>query len=345
MKSQEKGYILAIESSCDESAAAVLSFSGTKIKVLSNIISSQIDIHSAFGGVIPEIAAREHVLKILPTIDSALKTAKVSHSRLSAIAVTSGPGLISSLLAGVETARALSLAWNISVIPVNHILGHIFSNFIEGTNISFPAIVLTVSGGHNSLVKMSSPYSYKTIGETLDDAAGEAYDKAAKMLGLGYPGGPIISARADQFRKTGKLSDIVLPRPMIHSPSYDFSFSGLKTALLYTLKKDKSWKTRVDEYAFAFEEAAVEVLVKKTFKAAKKFKAKIVLLSGGVSANKRLREAFILQASKDNMALKIAPMSYTTDNAAMIGAAGVYLYLKGKSTLWQKLRADSSLEL
>lgn len=345
MSSQEKAYILAIESSCDESAAAVLSFSGTKIKVLSNIIASQIDIHSAFGGVIPEIAAREHVLKILPTIDSALKVAKVSASRLSAIAVTIGPGLISSLLVGVETAKVLSMAWNIPVIPVNHILGHIFSNFIDGEEVSFPAIVLTVSGGHNSLVLMKSPYSYKAIGETLDDAAGEAYDKAAKMLGLGYPGGPIISARADNFRKTDKESEIVLPRPMLNSPSYDFSFSGLKTALLYSLKKDKSWQNRVDEYAYAFEEAAVEVLSKKAFKAAKAFKVKTIMLSGGVSANKRLRQEFLLLAEKNKINLKIAPIEYTTDNAAMIGTAGIYLYLKGKNISWKKLKADSSLEL
>lgn len=345
MKSQEKGYILAIESSCDESAAAVLSFSGTKIKVLSNVVSSQIAIHSAFGGVIPEVAAREHVLKILPTIDTALKESGITYKRLNAIAVTSGPGLVTSLLAGTETARALALAWNLPIIPVNHILGHIFANFIEAEALEFPAIVLTVSGGHNNLVKMSSPYSYKTIGETLDDAAGEAYDKAAKMLGLGYPGGPIISAKAEEFRKLNIASNIVLPRPMLHSPSFDFSFSGLKTSLLYTLKKDKTWSKRINEYAYAFEEAAVEVLAKKTFKAVQKFKAKTVMLSGGVAANKRLRAEFEKQAELNKISLRIAPMKYTTDNAAMIGSAGVYLYLKGKTISWKKLRADSSLEL
>lgn len=345
MKRQVKKYILAIETSCDESAAAVLSFSGEKIKVLSSIISSQIEIHRAYGGVVPEIAAREHVLKILPTIDKALVSAKINGQKLSAIAVTTGPGLITSLLVGVETARSLALAWNLPVIPINHILGHVFSNFSSNKKVFFPALVLTVSGGHNNLVLMKSPYNYKTIGETLDDAAGEAYDKAAKMLGLTYPGGPAISLQADIFRKSGKESLIKLPRPMLNSSGSNFSFSGLKTALLYLLQKDKNWKKRIPEYSYAFEEAVVEVLSKKTFSWAEKKKAKTVMLAGGVSANKRLRQEFEAQAKKHKIKLLIAPLNYTTDNAVMIGLAGVYQYLAGKVFSWKKLKVDSSWDL
>lgn len=380
--------ILGIETSCDETAAAAVEAVNGKIKVLSNVVASQIEIHKKYGGVVPEVAAREHVLNILPVVHEALEEARVSAmssrgaerrgnlkfgainqrsprslrslamTKLDAIAVTVGPGLITSLLVGVETAKSLSFVWNLPLIAVNHIEAHLYSNFINHPEISFPAVALTVSGGHTSLVLMNGHGRYKLLGETRDDAAGEAFDKAAKLLGLGYPGGPAISREAAKWKHhspsggakskiKNQKSEIILPRPMIESGDFDFSFSGLKTALLYQLKKDKNWKARVPEYAHEFEQAVVETLVSKTVKAAKKYNVKNVMLAGGVAANRRLRERLKRAVARElpPAGFYLPEFKYTTDNAAMIAANGYFKALKKEYTPYHKVAAEANLEL
>lgn len=340
--------ILGIESSCDETAAAIVKINEKtgKSKTLSNIISSQITIHQKYGGVIPEVAAREHVLNVIPVVHEALESAGVTSKNITAIAVTKGPGLITSLITGTETARTLAYAWNKPLIGVNHIAGHIYSDFLEiKQKVVFPLVVLTVSGGHTNLVLMKNHNDFKIIGETRDDAAGEAYDKGAKMLELGYPGGPIISKYAREFAVSGKKNQITLPRPMINN-GLDFSFSGLKTALLYQIQKDRNWKNRVSEYCFAYQEAIIDILIKKTISAAKKYQAKTVMLSGGVSANSELRENLKEIVFKElKLSLVIPQMSYTTDNAAMIALAGYYALDKNPKSSWQKLKVDVNFAL
>jgi len=366
--------ILGIETSCDETAASVIKFNTKtkKITVLSNIVSSQIEIHKKYGGVVPEVAAREHVLNILPVIDEALTQAKLSHKKIDLIGVTKGPGLVTSLITGVETVRTLAYAWNKPIIEINHIDGHIYSNFINPTSkIKFPAVILTVSGGHTILLNMDKNKKIKILGETRDDAAGEAYDKAAKMLNMGYPGGPIISQYAAQYQNTlnkdntdakdnidasnknnsstkkNKYPAIVLPRPMINSTNFDFSFSGLKTALLYQLQKDSNWKKRVPEYCFHFQQAIIDILISKTLKAAKKFKAETVMLSGGVSANNELR-AQMTDAIKEQLPkinFLIPDKKYTTDNAVMIVAAAAHKAIQHKPITFKQLKVDASLQL
>lgn len=340
--------LLAIETSCDETAAAIAQTKGKTVTIVSNVVSSQIDIHKKYGGVVPEVAAREHVLNILPVIEEALTKAGIKRKdaakKLGGIAVTTGPGLITSLMVGIETAKTIAYAWDIPVISVNHIEGHLYSNFINATP-KLPAIILTVSGGHTQLVLMKDHLSYKTIGETRDDAAGEAFDKAAQLLGLGYPGGKSISLEAAKFFATGKTSDIKLPRPMMTDPNFDFSFSGLKTALLYTIQKDKNYKKRIPEYCLAFEQAVVDVLVAKTLRAAKKFNVKAVMLAGGVAANTILRARLHDEIKKLNLQFFMPDMSYTTDNAAMIAAAACFKAKAKRFTPWQKLKVDPNLEL
>lgn len=352
--------ILGIETSCDETAAAIAEGRDGQVKILSNVVSSQIAIHQKYGGVVPEVAAREHVLNILPVINEALEkaginlpnnkaTKKKTGKKIDAIAVTTGPGLITSLLTGVETAKTLSYVWNLPLVSVNHIAGHIYANFIDKkTNqIKFPAIILTVSGGHTMIVLMSGQGKFKTIGETRDDAAGEAFDKAAQLLGVGYPGGPIISKLADGFIQAGQTNLIKLPRPMIYDKSYDFSFSGLKTALLYQIKNDKNWKNRIPEYACEFQQAIIDVLIHKTIKAAKQYNAKTVMLAGGVSANTQLRQQLEIKVKNElpKTPFYIPDFSYCTDNAAMLATAGYYSALDKKFTLWKKIKTDSNLEL
>lgn len=350
MKKIKVKYILGIESSCDETAASIIKIdqNNGRVSVLTNIISSQIEIHKKYGGVVPEVAAREHVLNVLPVINEALEYAKISEKEIDLIAVTKGPGLITSLITGIETARTLSFAWNKPVLEINHIEGHIYSNFINLKKpINFPALILTVSGGHTNLVLMDKNQKIKIIGETLDDAAGEAYDKGAKMLGLAYPGGPIVAKLAGEFKKTKKETNIELPRPMINNPSFDFSFSGLKTALLYKLQKDKNWKNRQAEYCFAYQEAIIEILIKKTLKAAKKFEANTIMLSGGVSANEELRSQMTKAVKKEfpKAMFLIPEKQYTTDNAAMIATAAAFLVNKRKTTPFNKIKVDPSLQL
>ncbi|MCU0679744.1 MAG: tRNA (adenosine(37)-N6)-threonylcarbamoyltransferase complex transferase subunit TsaD [Planctomycetes bacterium] len=344
-------FILGVETSCDETSASVLSGTGQKIKILSNVVASQIEIHKKYNGVVPEIAAREHVLNIIPVINEALVKAKTSYKKIDFLAVTIGPGLITSLIPGIEATRSLSYAWNVPVIPINHIEGHIYSSFINISNQNvFPALILIVSGGHTTIVLMKNHGKYKIVGETRDDAAGEAFDKAAKMLGLGYPGGPIISEKARIFQERGKKSTLSLPRPMINSNDFDFSFSGLKTALLYQLKKDLNWHNRVEEYCYEVQQAIIDVLIIKTMKAAIKNKVKTVVLCGGVSANKKLRLDLQEKVENElNLPFFVPEFQYTTDNAAMIASAA-YFKVKNKvnfkkNTDWQKLKANSSLDL
>lgn len=330
--------ILGIETSCDETAASIVSGDSGSLRVLSNIISSQIDIHRKYGGVVPEIAAREHILNILPVVNEALHIAKITKNEIGAIAVTIGPGLITSLATGIETAKSLSYAWKIPLIAVNHIEGHIYSSFIN-TCPDFPSIILTVSGGHTILAQMSDHGKIKKLGETRDDAAGEAFDKAAKLMNIGYPGGPMISKYAAEF--SGQ-KNIKLPRPMIYSDDFDFSFSGLKTAIRYELEKDHDWKNKLNEYCHEFQQAIIDVLIHKTIKAAKKYNAKTVILAGGVSANTELR-AQLQKATEEklqNTKFICPEMAYTTDNAAMIATAGYYKALRGEFTDWKDIRVD-----
>jgi len=340
--------ILGIETSCDETAASVIQGDRKKIKVLSNIISSQINIHKKYGGVVPEVAAREHILNIIPVINKSLIKARIepknAHKKISAIAVTCGPGLMSSLIIGVETAKSLGYIWKVPIIATNHIMGHIYANFIDD-DIEFPALILTVSGGHTILILMQSHKKYKIIGETCDDAAGEAFDKASKMMNLGYPGGPIISKYADKFKDI-KNKKIKFPRPMIDSKNYDFSFSGLKTALLYALKEDKNWQKKIPEYAYEFQQAIIDVLIKKTIKANNKYAVKTIMLAGGVSANKELRKQFKNAIKKiKNVEFKMPDLKYTTDNATMIATAGYFKAQRKEFTLWKKLKADCNCQI
>jgi N6-L-threonylcarbamoyladenine synthase len=355
-------YILGIETSCDETAASIIKTNSQigRLQVLSKIISSQIEIHKKYGGVVPEVAAREHVLNILPVINEALLKAKLTPAKLDLIGVTKGPGLITSLITGVETVRTLAFAWSKPVMEVNHIDGHIYSNFIEPkTKINYPAIILTVSGGHTNLVRMDKGGRIKILGETRDDAAGEAYDKGAKMMNLGYPGGPIISKYATDYKKSllNKNLNIKLkakpkfpinfPRPMINSPELDFSFSGLKTALLYQLQKDKQWRDRLPEYCYEYQQAIIDILVAKTNKAAQKIKAKTVMLSGGVSANNELRTqmAEMVKTKLPKVNFLVPNREYTTDNATMIAVAAFYRLRRQKPTDFSRLKVDASLQL
>jgi len=351
--------ILGIETSCDETAASVVlgpDFLRSKkespnITVLSNVVSSQIEIHKKYGGVVPEVAAREHVLNILPVINEALEKAGIKREdapkKIDAIAVTVGPGLVTSLIVGIETAKTLSFVWNVPIIAVNHIEGHIYADFIGKRNIGFPAVIMTVSGGHNLLALMRGHQKIKVLGETLDDAAGEAFDKVAQMLGIGYPGGPVISVYAEKSKVQSLKSKIILPRPMMNKKNYKFSFSGLKTAFLYQLKKDKHWKKRIPEYAHEFQQAVIDVLVGKTIRAASEHKAKTVLLSGGVAANKQLRLQMerAVREKLDKVKFQMPDMAYTTDNAAMVATAGYFKARAKKFTPWHKIKVDANLEL
>ncbi|MDD4412550.1 MAG: tRNA (adenosine(37)-N6)-threonylcarbamoyltransferase complex transferase subunit TsaD [Patescibacteria group bacterium] len=344
--------ILAIESSCDETAVAILEGKGKKIKILANVVSSQIAIHQKYGGVVPEIAAREHILNIIPVINEALVLAKINKheapKKIKAIAVTAGPGLITSLMMGVETAKTLAFAWNLPIIAVNHIEGHIHAAWLATKTPELPAIALTVSGGHNMIVEIKSSLKYKIIGDTRDDAAGEAFDKAAKILGLGYPGGPAIAKAALKADKN-KLATkkINLPRPMLNDPSSDFSFSGLKTALFYAIKKDKAWSKFIPEYAYEFEQAVADTLTRKVVKAAQRTNAKTILLVGGVSANLVLRQKLkkTIEEKLPKTTFIVPPFEYTTDNAAMIAVAGYFKFLNNQTFSWQKLTANPNLTL
>ncbi len=364
--------ILGIETSCDETAVGVLEIKKTKagffINPLSNVIASQIKIHRKHGGVVPMLASREHT-KNIPIItkkalEQAFSSKKAIVPKIDLIAVTKGPGLILSLLIGVNFAKALAWKWNKPIIGINHLEGHLLSFLLPQktgnyqlsiTNYQkiFPLICLLVSGGNTQLIHVKGIGKYKIIGETRDDAAGECFDKGARILGLSYPGGPSIAAEAAKFKiKNLKLKiSFSLPRPMIDSKNYDFSFSGLKTALLYLTqdigpKKVKKYRSAI---AYEFQEAIADVLVEKTIKAAKELRTKSIILAGGVSANKRLKKKFQERLRKEKMSIKlfVPRLEYATDNAIMIALAGFFQYIKhGKKSLsWKKIDADSNLKL
>jgi len=319
--------IMGIETSCDETAAAIVE-DGKKI--ISNIVASQISIHQKYGGVVPEIASRKHMEYIIPVIDKALGESEKKITDLSAIAVTYGPGLIGSLLVGLSVAKAMAYAQNIPLIGVNHLEAHIYANFLEHNEIKPPFVCLIVSGGHTSLVYIRNFGEYKLLGQTKDDAAGEVFDKIAKVLDLGYPGGPIT----EKLAKEGEPSSIKFPRPLLNDKSYDFSFSGLKTAVIYYIKelKKENKNIPVRDTLASFQQAVIDVLVEKTIKAALKFKTKQIILAGGVAANSSLRREIKEKANLLNIKVFYPSVSLCTDNAAMVASVGYYKFKENKKS-------------
>lgn len=317
-----KTLILAIETSCDETSAAVL-LGGHQ--VLSNIISSQIKVHQRFGGVVPEIASRQHLEQIIPVVDQALTEAGIGLKDLDAVAVTYGPGLVGALLVGVAQAKALAFAIKKPLIGVHHLLGHIYANLIEHPELALPALCLVVSGGHTSLIRWKSHDQIDVLGSTLDDAAGEAFDKIARALGLGYPGGPAIEKAA----LTGDPAAIPFPRAWLEEGSLDFSFSGLKSAVLNYLHnaRQRGEEISIPDVSASFQEAVVEVLVEKTVQAALKHNLPTIALAGGVAANQYLRTRLKSLAEPHGIEVIWPSPVYCTDNAAMIACAAYYRYL------------------
>jgi N6-L-threonylcarbamoyladenine synthase len=353
--------ILGIETSCDETSASIVE-NGTKI--LSNVVASSVELHQKTGGIIPEVAAREQLKCMVPVIQHTVQSAKCKVQNLDAIAVTNGPGLIGSLLVGVETAKTLAYAWEKPLIPINHLQAHLYANWLTAVDgrrkaedrlPEFPAIGLVVSGGHTDLVLMKDhacppkPWrrrgKIKWLGGTRDDAAGECFDKCARVLGLGYPGGPAISAAAEKLKTENRKLKTELPRPMINDNNYDFSFSGLKTAVINRVKEQekKRVKMNVLEMAFEIQEAITDVLVAKTIRAAEKYRVKSILLAGGVVANSRLREKFSLSLSRSPaLSLFVPPPKLCTDNAAYIAACA---YFNQKFVSWEKVKVEPGLRI
>ncbi|MCL4490218.1 MAG: tRNA (adenosine(37)-N6)-threonylcarbamoyltransferase complex transferase subunit TsaD [Chloroflexi bacterium] len=319
--------ILGIETSCDETAASVVQDGRL---ILSNVVASQIALHAQYGGVFPEMASREHVLKIVPVIEQALRDAGLKFQDLTAVAVTNGPGLAGSLLVGVNTAKAIAYANDLPLIGINHLEGHIYANWLEATASAlpenpFPLIALIVSGGHSELVLMRGHNDYELIGRTLDDAAGEAFDKVARLVGLGYPGGPAIQ----QAAVAGNPAAVKLPRAWLRG-SYNFSFSGLKTAVLHTVEDLKrQGPLPVADIAASFQAAITDVLIEKTEQAARDFGAKQILLAGGVAANARLRERMVAEA---DLPVLVPPPKLCIDNGAMIAAAAWWHIRQGEKS-------------
>ncbi|ALC83825.1 MULTISPECIES: tRNA (adenosine(37)-N6)-threonylcarbamoyltransferase complex transferase subunit TsaD [Bacillus] len=322
MENKKDIYILGVETSCDETAAAIVK-NGTEI--VSNVVASQIDSHKRFGGVVPEIASRHHVEQMTIVLEEALQQSGLTFQEIDAIAVTEGPGLVGALLIGVNAAKALSFAHQIPLVGVHHIAGHIYANRLI-QEIKFPALALVVSGGHTELIYMKEHGEFEVIGQTLDDAAGEAYDKVARTMGLPYPGGPQI----DKLAQKGEAS-IPLPRAWMED-SYNFSFSGLKSAVINTLHNasQKGISIPKEDLAASFQSSVIDVLVNKTERAAKEYEVKQILLAGGVAANQGLRQS-LEQAFRNNESIElvIPPLSLCTDNAAMIAAAGTVAFEKG----------------
>ena len=340
--------ILGIETSCDDTSCAIVENGHT---VLANTIASQVDIHTLTGGVVPEVAAREHILNITPTLETCLRDAECNWDDIDAIAVTKGPGLISSLIIGTETASVISYMKDKILIPTQHIIGHIYSNWLESeTEPQFPILILTVSGGHNDLILMTGHNEFKILGETRDDAAGEAYDKVARMLGLGYPGGPLISKLAEN----GQEDAYKLPIVMLEKDSLDFSLSGLKTATLTVIKKYASANDIAEisqlnnnfkrDLAASFQYTINTILTKKIERALTHYPdVKEIHLAGGVSANTNLREKITKMLDKRYVFRYPQKMAYCTDNAAMIAAAGFYLYNKSPKTFKSKTNITPSI--
>jgi N6-L-threonylcarbamoyladenine synthase len=316
--------VLGIETSCDETSAAVV-VDGKRI--LSNVVSSQMDIHRKYGGVVPEIASRKHVEAIIPVIDSALDQAGCVLDDISAVAVTYGPGLVGGLLIGVCAAKSIVLSRNIPLVGVHHIEGHLYANFLEHGDIEFPVLCLIVSGGHTELVYMTDHVKYEHIGGTTDDAAGEAFDKVARILGLGYPGGPLI----DKLAAGGDNKKIVFPRALQGQVGFDFSFSGIKTAVRNYVNNNPGEENYPD-VAAGFQEAVVDMLCDVTFRAAMHTKVKTILLSGGVAANSRLRTVMQERAKNQGFRLFYPSIKLCTDNAGMVAAAGYFRLREGKTS-------------
>jgi N6-L-threonylcarbamoyladenine synthase len=335
-----RGIVLAIETSCDETAAAVVA--GGR-EVLSSVVSSQVDLHARYGGVVPEIAGRAHLERVVPVVEEALARAGFDRSgrsvdldaSIGAVAVTSGPGLIGALLVGVSFAKSLALGWGVPFVGVNHLEGHLYASLLEDPDLELPAVVCIVSGGHTMLVAMEAPGDYEVIGETLDDAAGEAFDKVARFLGLGYPGGPAI----ERVALDGDPSALALPRPML-GDGLDFSFSGLKTAVVHYVTRHPEVAT--PDVAASFQAAAVDVLVHKILAAAAETGARSVCLAGGVAANASLRERTAAACAKAGLGVFLPSRAMCTDNAAMIAAAG-HFRLEADGPSPSSTGADASL--
>ena len=329
--------ILGIETSCDETAAAVVE-NGQKI--LSNVVASSAEIHAKTGGIIPENAARQQIKSIIPVLHKSLNKAKIKYQALDAIAVTIGPGLIGSLLVGVETAKTLSYLWEKPIVPVNHLVGHLYANWLESKPPKFPAIGMVVSGGHTDIVLMKGHGKLEYLGGTRDDAAGEAFDKIARLLDIPYPGGPQLSKIADEYRKQNpnvKLN--MFPRPMLDSKDFDMSFSGLKTAVLNKTKK----KLDKERFAAEAQEAIVEVLISKIMSVVNKYRPASILLAGGVSANNFLRECLADAFENPRLrSLHIPDIHLCTDNAAYIASAAYYNY---KPIAWQNIISHPGLKI
>jgi N6-L-threonylcarbamoyladenine synthase len=316
--------VLGIETSCDETAAAIV-MGGND--VLSSVVASQLDVHARFGGVVPEIASRAHLEAITPVIDGAISKSGLSFDRVDAVAATVGPGLIGALLVGVAAAKSLALTLEVPFVAVNHLEAHLYAAMLDDPNVEFPMLVLLVSGGHTMLVEVRKPGEYKIVGQTRDDAAGEAFDKVARFLNLGYPGGPAIDALA----KTGDGESINFPRAMLDD-GLDVSFSGLKTAVINFVRKNSGAKTA--DIVASFQRAVVDVLVAKTMRAAENLGARTVALGGGVAANSLLRSETKLACDKKDFHLVLPSLAMCTDNAAMIASAGWHrLGLTGESQL------------
>jgi N6-L-threonylcarbamoyladenine synthase len=328
-------YILAIESSCDETSVSIIKDGHEEI---ATVVLTQIDIHKLFGGVVPEVASRHHIENITIVIEECLHKANMTIEQVDAIAVTYGPGLIGSLLIGVQAAKTLAYLYQKPLIPVHHIAGHIYANNLV-EEMKFPLIALVVSGGHTELMYMKEDYSFEKIGGTLDDAVGEAYDKVARVIGLPYPGGPAVDKLAHQGKDTYHL-----PLPL-DDDSYDFSFSGLKSAVINLShnEQQRGNEIRKEDLACSFQNRVVEILAKKTMKALKEFGVDRLIVAGGVAANQGLRERLQTLCEQENIHLIIPPMKYCTDNAAMIGAAGYFAYqlgIRGDLTLNAKATGE-----
>jgi N6-L-threonylcarbamoyladenine synthase len=382
MKKNNNLIILAIETSCDDTAISVMKISNpksqtTKFRILSNVVSSQVKIHKKYGGVYPFLAKREHQKNLPLILKKALN--KAGNPKINFIAVTVGPGLEPCLWTGINFAKNLAEKLKISIIPVNHIEAHIFANFAGENSTSpflkkgrgkmqnlFPAVCLVVSGGHTQLILMKDFGKYKILGETRDDAAGECFDKIARILGLDYPGGPAIAAEATKSQITNYKLQIKLPRPMIYQKNYDFSFSGLKTAVLYKIKSEKRGSLRslphltprlkprqaksekyIQKMCREVQQAIIDVLIHKTIKIAKDFKAKSIILGGGVAANKELRKQFKKRIQKEIPGSKfyIPDFKYCLDNAIMIGITAYFNWLKNKTKIKKEPKAEANLRI
>lgn len=329
-------YCLAIESSCDETSMSIVK---NGVEEVATVVLSQIDIHKTYGGVVPEVASRSHVESITIVLDEVLNKANMTMDDIDIIGVTYGPGLIGSLLIGLQAAKTLAMLYHKPLVPVHHIAGHIYANNLE-ERLKFPLVALVVSGGHTDLIYMKEDYSFERIGSTLDDAVGEAYDKVAKVLGLSYPGGPLIDKLAMQGDDTYNL-----PYPLDDS-SYNFSFSGLKSAVVNLVhnEKQRGCEIRIADMAFSFQKRVVTVITKKTMKAIAEYNVKNLVIAGGVAANNGLRSKMVELIKDKNIKLSIPRIKYCTDNAAMIGAAAYYAYKKDiVADLYLNAKATDSL--